>query len=71
FIEGHLDRELHTVSAELLKAAGHEVSPVVPILSSPLRGVHIPSNSSDAIASEPPEGSHPATAPAQLHGLGQ
>ena len=71
FIEGHLDRELHTVSAELLKAAGHEVSPVVPILSSPLRGVHIPSDSSDAAAPEPPEGSHPATAPAQVHGLGQ
>ena len=53
FIEGHLDRELHTVGAELLKGAGHEVSPVVPILSSPFQGTHIPSDSSDVVACEP------------------
>ncbi|EGR95069.1 hypothetical protein HMPREF1162_1043 [ [[Propionibacterium] namnetense SK182B-JCVI] len=36
---------------------------MVPILSSPWRGTHIPHNSSDAVAPEPVAGSHqPATA---------
>ncbi|MSS46573.1 hypothetical protein FYJ43_11220 [Cutibacterium sp. WCA-380-WT-3A] len=41
---------------------------MVPILSSPVRGTHIPPDSSDAVAPKPVEGFYPETAPAQGQG---